>query len=193
MASTAAIDDPRQAHRRAVDEYGARVAAVGDDQWARPTPCTEWHVRDLVGHMVYENRWAVPLLKGVAPSEQAESLGRDLLGSDPKAAWEASAYQAAEAVAATDLDQMVHVSYGDVPARHYISEYATDLTVHAWDLSRAIGADEALDPALVEFAYTHTAPLEDRLKETAMFGEKIEVSPQADTQTKLLAICGRRA
>ncbi len=34
-------------HRRAVEQWAASVAAVKNDQWVDPTPCTEWSVRAL--------------------------------------------------------------------------------------------------------------------------------------------------
>ena len=41
-------------HRRAVEEWLQRVAAVDDEQWRRPTPCADWDVRALVNHVVGE-------------------------------------------------------------------------------------------------------------------------------------------
>ncbi|HZA84707.1 MAG TPA: maleylpyruvate isomerase N-terminal domain-containing protein, partial [Actinomycetes bacterium] len=42
--------DQAELHRRAVEEFGARVGAVADDQWELPTPCADWNVRQLVNH-----------------------------------------------------------------------------------------------------------------------------------------------
>ena len=50
-------------HRRAVEEWLSRVEAVGPDQWDQPTPCSDWSVRDLVQHVVWEEEWMVPLLQ----------------------------------------------------------------------------------------------------------------------------------
>ena len=33
-------------YRRTVEGWTARVEAVGPDQWASPTPCEDWDVRD---------------------------------------------------------------------------------------------------------------------------------------------------
>ncbi len=37
-----------------------RVRAVGADQWDAPTPCSDWTVRELVNHVVGEDRWTAP-------------------------------------------------------------------------------------------------------------------------------------
>src|SRR5829696_6235060 len=93
--------DQAALHRRAVEEFDARVRAVGDDQWELPTPCSDWNVRQLVNHLVYENRWTVPLMGGSTIAEVGDRYEGDLLGDDPKGAW---AESSAEAVAAVRAD-----------------------------------------------------------------------------------------
>lgn len=181
-------------HRRAVDEFGARVRSVDPDQWHAPTPCTEWDVRTLVNHLVYENKWTAPLMEGRTIEEVGDRFEGDLLGDDPQAAWDEAA---AEAVAAVQrpgvMERTVHLSYGDTPGREYAIELFTDHLVHAWDLARAIGGDDKLDPELVEACYEINRPKEEQLKASGMFGDKIEPPPSADLQTRMLAIFGRRA
>jgi len=63
-------------HRRAVEDWAARVAAVKDDQWGDPTPCTEWSVRQLVNHVVGEELWTVPLLRGGTIEEAGRGPAR---------------------------------------------------------------------------------------------------------------------
>ena len=51
-------------YHRTVECWADRVNAVTDDQWDAPTPCREWTVRDLVNHVVGEDRWTKPLVDG---------------------------------------------------------------------------------------------------------------------------------
>lgn len=183
----------KELHRKALDRFGEHVRAVKDDQWHDPTPCTDWDVRVLVNHLVSENMWMPPLLDGKKIADVGDSLEGDLLGDDPKATWDGAAAEAGRAAHAAQLDRTVHLSYGEVSAEHYITELFSDLTIHGWDLARAIGADETIDPESVDLLYEHYKPLEDRLKATGMFGPKVEPPPGADKQTQLLAIFGRVA
>ena len=185
--------DVREFHRRAADAFGSRVMAVREDQWHLPTPCTEWDVRDLVHHLVYENRWTAPLMNGATLREVGDRFEGNLLGEDPKSAWLRSVDEAMRAVRVVPLNRTVHLSYGDVPARHYAFELATDHLIHAWDLARAIGADESLDPDLVELVYETMKPREDALKASGVFGDRIDPPKHADLQTRLLAVYGRVA
>ena len=87
----------------------------------------------------------------------------------------------------------MHLSFGDFPGSEYASQLIVDLTVHAWDLARGIGADDQLDRELVEVCYNAVVPMEPMLRSSGLFGERIDVGDQADTQSKLLGLLGRRA
>lgn len=178
-------------HARALERYGQLVHAVRDEQWHLPTPCTEWDVRVLVNHLVSENFWMPPLLDGKTIADVGDSFDGDLLGDDPKVAWDRSATEAGRAVQAVALDTTVHLSYGKASADHYIFEVFSDLTIHGWDLARAIGTEETLDPESVDVLYERYKPIEDGMKATGLFGPKVEPPPGADRQTELLAIFGR--
>lgn len=177
---------------RAVDEFGARVEVVGKDQWHDPTPCTEWDVHDLVNHIVNEARWVRPLLEGKTLAQVGDSLDGDLLGSDPQGAWRAARDEELDAVRSLDsLERSVHVSWGQIPAGVYLHQVLMDHLVHAWDLARAVGADEGLDPELVEYCYRGAKQAEDSIRSSGVFGSAVEVSETATTQAKLLALLGR--
>jgi uncharacterized protein (TIGR03086 family) len=180
-------------YKRATAEFDVRVQAVPDDGWANPTPNTEWDVRILVNHLVSENVWVPPLLQGKTIAEVGDALDGDLLGDDPKAAWARSVEEAVQAVSERGaLDRLVHLSSGDASGAEYISQVLTDHTIHAWDLARAVGADEQLDPELVEFSYSLLAPQVDDWRAGGAFGDEIYVPSDADRQTQLLALTGRR-
>jgi uncharacterized protein (TIGR03086 family) len=68
-----------------------------------------------------------------------------------------------------------------------------DALVHSWDLARAIGADDTLDPETVQLAYEGIQPMADELAASGMFAPPIPTADDAAVQTKLLAMLGRRA
>ena len=184
--------DVKTLHRKGVEEFGKRVARIGDDDWSKSTPCTEWDVRTLVNHLVYEHRWAVPLLEGASIADVGDRYEGDLLGDDPIAAWQDSLADAQSAVAGVPLDRTVHLSFGDVPAGAYLAQLGSDFVVHAWDLARGLGVDDRLDPAVVADVHARAIDELDALRASGMFGEQLDVSDDADEQTRLLALVGRR-
>ena len=169
------------------------VRAVGDDQWELPTPCADWNVRQLVNHLVYENRWTVPLMEGSTIAEVGDRYEGDLLGDHPKAAWDESSAEAVRAVQADGaLGRTVDLSSGPTPAGEYVSQLFADHLIHAWDLARAVGADERLDPELVDACrlvrlYGGDLPGHRGHRRPARH------PPGADAQTTLLAAFGRTA
>jgi uncharacterized protein (TIGR03086 family) len=188
------MDDVLELHRRAAGHFGELVLAVRDDQWGNATPCSEWDVRALVNHLVYENRWAVDLVAGKTVAEVGDRYEGDQLGDDPVNAWHESLAAAREALDEPGaIDRTVHLSYGDETATEYFTQLVTDLTVHGWDLARAIGADDRIDPELAGFVWQAWKDREDMVRGSGMFGEHIDVPEDADTQTRLLALLGRRA
>lgn len=181
-------------HRRAVAEFDRRVRAVGDEQWHLPTPCSDWNVRELVNHLVNEDCWTPPLIRGQTIEEVGDRFGGDLLGGEPVRSWEEAARDALAAIQEPGaMERTVHLSFGDHPGSEYTWQLFVDHLVHAWDLARAIGADERLDPELVDVCYERSGPEEDVLKSFGVYGPKVEAAPDADIQTRLLAIFGRVA
>lgn len=187
------MNDLRELHRRAGAEFGRRVSRIGADDWHRPTPCAEWDVRTLVNHLVNENRWTPELVAGRTIEEVGDRFDGDLLGDDPHGAWQESLDEAVAAFAAPDaLDRTVHLSFGDFPGREYLSQLTTDLTVHAWDLAKAIGDEDTIEAELVTFVWELWEPRRDMVRASGVFGDEVAVADDADRQTKALALLGRR-
>jgi uncharacterized protein (TIGR03086 family) len=180
-------------HRRGVSHFHQHVQSVREDQWHMPTPCTDWEVRDLVNHLVAEARWVPDLMAGSTVAEVGDRYDGDQLGADPQGAWADASAAALEAVAADGaLDRIVHVSWGDIPAEVYVSQLTCDLVVHGWDLARAIAADESIDSELVDYCYRWSVPQAELMRSSGLFGEQIEPAADADDQTRLLNLFGRR-
>jgi uncharacterized protein (TIGR03086 family) len=191
MATTLPVPE---LYGRCSAEFGRRVwAATGS--WDAPTPLPGWNVRRLVHHVVEEERWAPPLLAGQTVDEVGTRLAGDLLGDDPAAAFTAAA-AAAEAMAAVAapgaLDRTVHLSFGDHPGAEYVMQLAADHLVHAVDLARALGLDEAVDPEAAAAIESWFAPMEATYRSLGAIGPRVEVPADAGPAARLLGLMGRR-
>jgi uncharacterized protein (TIGR03086 family) len=185
--------DLQQLHQRSLEEFDRYMKAIKPDQWGNATPCSEWSVRDLVNHIVNEDKWTVPLMQGSTIEEVGDRFDGDLLGDDPLGVWEMSKKEASNAVQAEGaLDRTVNVSWGQIPSTEYISQLFNDHVIHAWDLARGIGADDTLDEELVEVLYAGAKPREKEIATYGVFGTPVDVPEDADAQTKLLGIFGRK-
>ena len=178
---------------RATGHFGDLVQQVKDDQWSNATPCSDWDVRALVNHLVYEARWAPPLLKGQTIEEVGTQFDGDLLGADPKTSYDDALGAARSAIKQPGaLESTVHLSFGDTPGEEYLGQMTCDFVVHSWDLARGIGADDTLDPELVAWVDDVARPQAAMLAASGMFDPPVDVPSDADPQTKLLALFGRK-
>ncbi len=183
--------DTAELYRTSVAGWLQRVEAIGPGDWDRPTPCTDWSVRDLVNHVVGEDRWTVPLIQGRTMADVGDSLDGDLLGDDPQSAAAQAAEEAVREVTATLTDDLrVQLSYGEEAGDEYVRQLVADHAIHAWDLAAAVGADRDLDPALVAEVAVWFADREDLYRQAGMIAPTVAT---ADTgpQAQLLAAFGR--
>jgi uncharacterized protein (TIGR03086 family) len=180
----------RDLHRMALDTFSLRVDQLPAGSWDWATPCSDWDVRTLLNHVVGENRWIPPLLGGSTAAEVGDALDGDLLGDDPVAAWHSSTAPALDAVERTELDRTVHLSFGDVPAEEYLWQLTTDALIHAWDLARATGQDEALPAWVVEACARWFDGAEEAYRSAGVIGPRVDID-EADPSAALLGRFGR--
>jgi uncharacterized protein (TIGR03086 family) len=188
------IENIAEVHRRALKETRRFVAGVGPDQWSIATPCEGWDVRALVNHLVSGNWWAAELAAGQSIGDVGDRLDGDLLGADPLGAYDASGAAAADAFAAPGaLDAPCAVSYGPVPGSVYAGHRLIDVLIHGWDVGKATGQDTVLDPDLVQTCWEVVEPQAELLRGSGAFADAVAAGADADGQTRLLAVLGRRA
>ena len=173
---------------RIADGFSRRLADVGAQQWSASTPCTEWTVRDLVGHVVRTTHAVYGNLDGTpAPEVDVEA---DLAGQ-----WQRAHVAVAGALAdPARAGTMVGGMFGEQPFESLVSRLlCADTLVHTWDLARATGQDEVLDTEGTLRALEFLTPIDDAIRRPGGFGPKIIPDADADDQTRFLNFCGRPA
>ena len=172
----------------------SKVAAVTAEQWARPTPCEEWTVRDLVVHIVEGSRMATALLDGASADEARRAFGVahgdlvDELGA-------AFADELAAFARPESFDMTIHHPHtGDIPGIRLYEFRTGDYLLHGWDLARATGTDEALPDDLVTSVWSAIEPMAPFIGQIGVFGTGPSgtVGDDAPLQQRLLDLTGRR-
>jgi uncharacterized protein (TIGR03086 family) len=173
-------------YRRLSDIVTGRIGAVPPDAWDAPTPCTEWTVRALVAHLV-QGHGRFQSLVGREPVEHA------FVDDDPLGAWDAVRRQMQ-----ADLDDperfgeeydggLGRARWGD-SVDGFIG---FDLVVHGWDLARATGQDETIDPQDVQRLTVQVERMGDVMRSNGVIAAPREPAPDASAQDRLLAALGR--
>ncbi|MFP3966502.1 TIGR03086 family metal-binding protein [Actinomadura fulvescens] len=185
--------------RRAADGFQARIAAVPADRWNAPSPCPAWTARDVAVHVIHEARRVVATVRGARPAE-LHGIGLAEMGTLPATAPDADLAAAWEEISAALTaaidDPACHTAkmptpVGEVPFTDVIEVLPEDVLIHTWDLARATGGDERLDPGLVAHVHEHLKPMDEALRQPWAFGPKTPVPDGADPQTEFLCFVGR--
>jgi uncharacterized protein (TIGR03086 family) len=137
------------------------VGQIRPEQWSNPTPCTEWNVRTLVGHMIVSRQGCCELLKGASAANYVSMYEKqtEAAGSDPVTTLKSGVRSVRAAFAEPGaLERTVHHPIGDIPGSRLLGMLIGDSVVHSWDLATAIGVDVGLDEQLVELVYAQYAP-----------------------------------
>lgn len=185
--------DLLDAHGQAMDVFDRATHKVGISDWDSPTPCSDWDVKALVNHIVNEQLWVPELLAGKTIAEVGDKFEGDVLDDDPIGTWTTASGAARSAwLDPGTLDRTVHLSFGDTDGREYCWQLTVDLAVHGWDLATAIGAPAGIGDELATALLGFVEPELPAWQGSGMFADPVPVSEDADPETRLVALLGRR-
>ncbi len=191
---------PAEEHRWIAGGFTERVVGTPADRWDSPAPVEGWAARDVVRHLV---EWFPAFLEGGAgivlgPGGGAGPRAADghwpSVDEDPVAAWQAQAdaVQALLDDPETSSRVFSNPHIGDLPLDRAVDQfYTSDVFMHTWDLARATGQDETLDPAKCAELLAGMEPIDDLLRSSGQYGPRVEVPADSDVQTRMLAFIGR--
>lgn len=182
------MTDTADRYRKVANGFTERVAGAPSDAWDNQTPCEGWVARDIVRHVVETSGFF---------------LGRTTVGTpigpsaedDPLGAWTT----VRDAIQLALQDPQIATQSAETPLGPSTFEQTIgmfgigDALIHTWDLARATGQDESLDPAEVGRMFARMAQFDDSvMRQSGAFGPAVDVPAEADEQVRLIAFTGRR-
>lgn len=177
-------------YRSAVRQFDARVRAVRPEQWSVSTPDDEWDVQHLVRHVIVGQATVPDVLAGRVPARL--SIDARTPGAELVEHWASASTAAVAALTAmSSLDTPIQLPDGRVPAEELGWRLAIDLTVHAWDLARAINAPDEFPNDLLAHVLDQAKQSADRWFPAERYAPPIPVPGCTDDLTELLALTGR--
>ncbi|ORV82276.1 hypothetical protein AWC11_24165 [Mycobacterium interjectum] len=166
-------DDVAELHLAVCRRFGEAVRSA-EGNWDRRSPCGEWDARAVLEHVIGFHDVLLLRPLGLKPDRPRQ---------DAQARWHLTYDALAQALQpgrATRLDE-----YRLMP------NLTRDVLVHTWDLARAVGADDRLDPAWCELCYAGLPADPRALRSSGMFGAPVRLPGESDAQARLLARLGR--
>ena len=191
--TAAAVAEIAQRYRRRADIFDGTVAAVGPDDWGRPSPCAEWDARDVVRHVVDMHH----VMLRPYGREPAAAPGVD---DDPLAAFRAARSEIEAILDDRELaTRRTESPAGTMAGADMVDQVASaDLVIHRWDLARATGQDDAIDPEELERMWPAFQQIPDVMRVPGafgpgitVFGPVVEVPADASLQDRALGLVGR--
>ena len=182
------MGSPAEEHRQIAGAFTTTVEGTAPSAWDNPAPVEGWVARDVVRHLV---EWFPAFLDGAAGINLPAGPS---VADDPAGAWRTQT----DAVQALLDDQASAEREYDLPHIGTMTlEHATDMIytgdvfLHRWDLARATGQDETLDPKKCAEMLEGMLPMDEVLRQSGQYGPRVEVPDDADVQIQLLAFIGR--
>jgi uncharacterized protein (TIGR03086 family) len=179
---------PAAEHRRIAAGFTERVVGTAPEAWDNPAPVEGWVARDVVRHLV---EWFPAFVRSGAGVDLPSGPSVD---EDPVRAWtvHSDGVQALLDDPATADKLLVNRHVGEVPLDRAVDNfYTSDVFMHTWDLARATGQDETLDPVKCGELLEGMLPLDEVLRSSGQYGPRVDVPDDADIQTKMLGFIGR--
>ncbi|MGO8873350.1 MAG: TIGR03086 family metal-binding protein [Acidimicrobiales bacterium] len=147
-----------------------------------PTPCAKFTVDDLVDHLLE----SISHLGSMAGARVVPTNG------SPEVRVATAAQQALEAWRRRGIDGEVQFGSSQLPASLAADILSVEFLVHAWDFATAssqqVTASDGLSDYVLGLAHELIAP---QMRDGDRFGAEVEVGPDADNLTRLVAFTGR--
>jgi len=173
-------------HRRVAAVFSARTEGVLD--WAAPTPVAGWTARDVVEHLT---TWFPAFLR---TGTGIELPAGPVASEDPAGAWrsQTDAIQALLDDPGSHEVVFSHERIGTLALPVAVDRFCiSDVFLHTWDLARATGQDDVLDPGLCAQMLAGMEPMAEMLAASGQYGPRVPVPDGSDVQTRLLGLIGR--
>ena len=201
--------DPRRVFGEAVGTAATAIAAVRSDQLGLPTPCDEYDVRAMLGHLVTVLDRVAALGEGADP--MAFPLVATGIADDRWLdRWHVGsrAVQQAWADPAT-LEQVMTLPWAQQPGARMLAMYTNEVTVHTWDLAVATGQLPVWNDAVLAVGFAaiqaampaggRRARFEEMVRTSSLgrlisqppYGEALDVQEDAPLIDRLVAWNGR--
>ena len=163
---------------RALDQAGDVLAAVHTDQLRKPTPCGDWNVAQLIGHLVTAPVHFLQMARG---EEVDWSAGPEPVESNWAAEFRSNA------------DDLIHHWHqvGESADAGQVDWQTAEIAVHTWDVARATGQSPPLEPEVAQRGLALMSAMLTPENRGGAFAPAVTVPEDAPVYDRLAAFAGR--
>ncbi|HSS24230.1 MAG TPA: TIGR03086 family metal-binding protein [Mycobacterium sp.] len=157
---------------------------IASDDMSRQTPCTEFDVTQLTGHLLKSITAVGGMVGAEFPEpEQTDSVERRVISV---------ARPALDAWHRHGLEGNVPFGVGEMPAKGVCAVLSLEFLVHAWDYASAVGHEVDAPEPLAEYVLglAHKT-IKPEFRGGAGFDDPVDVPADARALDQLIAFTGR--
>jgi uncharacterized protein (TIGR03086 family) len=179
-----------ESYEKASDWVEGLVRTVPEDQFASPTPCSNWNVRDLLNRIVRLPHLGVAILRRAVHSNLDD---RDFIGHDVAADYRAAADEFLTVMKEPgSLAGTVASPFGEMAAGAWAQLVFVNQVTYGWDLATATGQDATIPAPLLEVADRLVrGPFSGIPRMPELFDVEIPVGESATPTERYVAFLGR--
>jgi uncharacterized protein (TIGR03086 family) len=175
---------PVEQHAYDAQRFASLTEAASAADWSRPSPVDGWTARDVVGHLL---DWLPEFLSGAGIA--LAPVGVD---GDPAAAWRERVRDVQRVLEEQGDTVYSSPMFGEMPVAAAITQfYTSDVWMHSWDLSRALGVEFDLGEERCAETLVAMEPMDELLRGSGQFGPRVPVPDDASAQERFVAFIGR--
>jgi uncharacterized protein (TIGR03086 family) len=173
------------------------IDQVRPDQWDEPKPAWfhtggqgDVSLRQIVNYHAYDSAWVPDVLAGKTIADVGDAY--EHLKTDGATGYRT--HSDAAVAAAQDLEdpeRLVHLSYGDFPAREYLRHITSFRGFRVFDIAKWIGAGTDMPPDLVKGMWDVLRPDMEAWRAMGVYQAAVPVPDDAPLQDRLLGLSGR--
>ena len=169
------------------DGMATVIASVFPQQWDAASACEGWSARDVLAHLIDTQREFFERHGFALPPRPDPA--------DPVTAWSTHTATIREILADPQVPARAFdghfgpTTIGETLLRFY----GFDLIAHRWDIAAATDSRYRFTDGELDRLEEGIAAFGDALRMEGVCGPAVEVGPDADRQTRVLAVLGRHA
>ena len=162
------------------------LGELSKDQWTEQSACPGWSRADVVSHLIGSQREFF--------ARHGLRLGGEPDISDPAAAWQSHRQNVADLLTDPDVAGLRFDGwFGPTTVGSTINDfYGFDMLVHGWDVLAGTGADRVFSDSELDELEAAIGVFGDQLYAEGICRGPLSAPENADRQTRILALLGRR-
>jgi uncharacterized protein (TIGR03086 family) len=171
------------------------VGQLGDADWDRPTPCSEWNVTQVLQHAAGDQLAWARSITGTSGSADDPFAPSGRLTEAAQVLVDRTVAESAAAFAGVPIDRMdtpTPLPQGPMAAGVAAGACALDAVVHAWDIAVATGQPSPLTNRLAAELLPVARAIVEPLRSYGVYAAILPAGPADDDSATLLRYLGRQ-